>query len=600
MCYSYSVAPPTPKLKRSTSRLLRRITSTTSFDMNVLTSTLRPRKRKRKDVDEDSMSVHSLNIAPHSQHELPSEKKSKRRSMAKMSSFVNMLSPATTKRTFSFKAPSTPAAGGHTPQRQITPYKKPKPASIDRRTSKLWSDTVDQAALSFSSNEIKRQEAIHELVQGEVDLIEDLRSVHKHYYYPMKKLKLMTEKELDSIFGIVERLVPFHEDLLSNLKALRKADGTIDGIGETLSKWVPNLRHYETYCANQVFAKGLLDTKKTDKKVDDFLTRCLESPFSRKLDLWNFLDLPRSRLVKYPILLKQIYKYTEDNHPDKEAITELIERVEAVIKDVDVKMGESVCKYTIQSLQYLYDTQKSLHIEQSKSVLCSGQLKNDRGTKLHVVLFDKVMVVTRTATRNNKLSYQIVKDPIPLSELELIDLSETENKKGSFKSKVLRHTSHDKCAFRVFSRANGHPHTLYARDEHDKRQWLSCIQNAVSQSASLMDKTQPIESVADNSETILPDSSNNVETCLEIEPTITRKQETVLLRAVDDSMSDVAALRNLVLTTRTATKMTTTTVAIPAQTNPVNVDTVTPEVDATKTSNGENLATEYKGKMTEI
>lgn len=43
-----------------------------------------------------------------------------------------------------------------------------------------------------------------------------------------------------------------------------------------------------------------------------------------------------------------------------------------------------------------------------------------------------------------------------------------------------------------------------------------------------MDKTQPIESVADNSETILPDSSNNVETRLEIEPTITRKQETVV------------------------------------------------------------------------
>ena len=52
---------------------------------------------------------------------------------------------------------------------------------------------------------------------------------------------------------------------------------------------VPNLRHYETYCANQVFAKGLLDFKKTDAKVEDFLTRCIESSFSRKLDLWNFL-----------------------------------------------------------------------------------------------------------------------------------------------------------------------------------------------------------------------------------------------------------------------------------------------------------------------
>lgn len=31
----------------------------------------------------------------------------------------------------------------------------------------------------------------------------------------MKKLKLMTEEELDSIFGIVERLVPFHQGLYS-------------------------------------------------------------------------------------------------------------------------------------------------------------------------------------------------------------------------------------------------------------------------------------------------------------------------------------------------------------------------------------------------
>ena len=52
---------------------------------------------------------------------------------------------------------------------------------------------------------------------------------------------------------------------------------------------VPNLKQYETYCANQVFAKGLLDYKKNDPKVDDFLTRCQESSFSRKLDLWNFL-----------------------------------------------------------------------------------------------------------------------------------------------------------------------------------------------------------------------------------------------------------------------------------------------------------------------
>lgn len=50
--------------------------------------------------------------------------------------------------------------------------------------------------------------------------------------------------------------------------------------------------------------------------MQDFLQRCLESPFSRKLDLWSFLDIPRSRLVKYPLLLKEILRHTPSDHPD--------------------------------------------------------------------------------------------------------------------------------------------------------------------------------------------------------------------------------------------------------------------------------------------
>lgn len=50
--------------------------------------------------------------------------------------------------------------------------------------------------------------------------------------------------------------------------------------------------------------------------MHDFLQRCLESPFSRKLDLWNFLDIPRSRLVKYPLLLREILRHTPPDHPD--------------------------------------------------------------------------------------------------------------------------------------------------------------------------------------------------------------------------------------------------------------------------------------------
>ena len=52
---------------------------------------------------------------------------------------------------------------------------------------------------------------------------------------------------------------------------------------------VPRLRVYITFCANQPFAKATLDAKRHVPAVSDFLLRCQESPFSRKLDLWALL-----------------------------------------------------------------------------------------------------------------------------------------------------------------------------------------------------------------------------------------------------------------------------------------------------------------------
>lgn len=86
----------------------------------------------------------------------------------------------------------------------------------------------------------------------------------------------------------------------------------------------PCLEAYVTYCCNQVGAKALLDQKKHEKRVEEFLRLCQESSFSRKLDLWNFLDLPRSRLVKYPLLLKEIQKCTPPEHPDEDTLPDAV------------------------------------------------------------------------------------------------------------------------------------------------------------------------------------------------------------------------------------------------------------------------------------
>eukprot|EP00061_Rhincodon_typus_P019013 g48443.t1 len=193
---------------------------------------------------------------------------------------------------------------------------------------------------------------------------------------------------------------------------------------------LPRLDEYKEYCSNQLAAKALLDQKKQDKRVQDFLQRCLESPFSRKLDLWSFLDIPRSRLVKYPLLLKEILRHTPTDHLDQKSLEDAIAIIQGVLSDINVRKGESDCRYYIDKLDYLDDRQKDARIESSKALLCHGELRNNRGTKLYVFLFQEILVLTRPVSRNDRQCYQVYRQPIPVQDLLLEDLQDGDTKMG--------------------------------------------------------------------------------------------------------------------------------------------------------------------------
>ncbi|XP_066527864.1 rho guanine nucleotide exchange factor 3 isoform X2 [Hoplias malabaricus] len=355
------------------------------------------------------------------------------------------------------------------------------PAITKRRDSKLWSETFDVGlGQMLSSKEIKRQEAIFELSQGEQDLIEDLKLAKKAYHDPMLKLSIMTEHELNQIFGTLDSLIPLHEDLLSRLREARKPDGSTDHVGHILVNWLPCLDSYNSYCSNQVAAKALLDHKKQDHRVHDFLQRCLESPFSRKLDLWNFLDIPRSRLVKYPLLLREILKHTPNDHPDRQHLDEAINMIQSIVAEINTQTGESECRYYKERLLYLEESQRDMLIDSSRILSCHGELKNNRGAKLHVFLFQDVLVITRAITHNEQLWYQLYRQPIPVRDLEWEDLQDGEIRLGGSIRGAFSNTERTKNFFRVTFRSSGqlHAHSLQASDAFNKQQWLNCIRQA--------------------------------------------------------------------------------------------------------------------------
>ncbi|XP_074000604.1 neuroepithelial cell-transforming gene 1 protein isoform X2 [Numenius arquata] len=357
------------------------------------------------------------------------------------------------------------------------------PTPPKRRNSVLWSEMLDvNMKESLSTKEIKRQEAIYEMSRGEQDLIEDLKLARKAYHDPMLKLSIMSEEELTHIFGDLDSYIPLHEDLLASLGEATKPDGTVEQIGPILVKWLPRLHAYKGYCSNQLAAKALLDQKKQDRRVQDFLQRCLESPFSRKLDLWSFLDIPRSRLVKYPLLLKEILRHTPKDHPDIQILEEAISIIQGVLSDINLKKGESECQYYIDKLEYLDEKQKDPRIEGSKALLCHGELKNKNGHKLYVFLFQDILVLTRPVTRNERQAYQVYRQPIPVQELLLEDLQDGDVKMGGSFRGAFGNSDKAKNIFRVRFQdpSPGQSHTLQANDIFHKQQWVNCIRMAIA------------------------------------------------------------------------------------------------------------------------
>ncbi|OXB58061.1 hypothetical protein ASZ78_007720 [Callipepla squamata] len=325
------------------------------------------------------------------EQEEPSNKRV--RPLARVTSLANLISPVRngavrrfgqTIQSFALRSDSkSPSCAQKSCSRSAAPT-PPK-----RRNSVLWSEMLDvNMKESLSTKEIKRQEAIYEMSRGEQDLIEDLKLARKAYHDPMLKLSIMSEEELTHIFGDLDSYIPLHEDLLASLGEATKPDGTVEQIGPILVKWLPRLHAYKGYCSNQLAAKALLDQKKQDRRVQDFLQRCLESPFSRKLDLWSFLDIPRSRLISI---------------------------IQGVLSDINLKKGESECQYYIDKLEYLDEKQKDPRIEGSKALLCHGELKNKNGHKLYVFLFQDILVLTRPVTRNEPKNIFRVRfqDPSP-------------------------------------------------------------------------------------------------------------------------------------------------------------------------------------------
>eukprot|EP01105_Mastigella_eilhardi_P003287 TRINITY_DN1423_c0_g1_i1.p1 TRINITY_DN1423_c0_g1~~TRINITY_DN1423_c0_g1_i1.p1 ORF type:complete len:1291 (+),score=285.26 TRINITY_DN1423_c0_g1_i1:79-3873(+) len=212
---------------------------------------------------------------------------------------------------------------------------------------------------------------IEELVQTEEIYLEDLLLTTGLWQAEMAKASIFTPQETNQIFGNIPQMVPLSQELLAELNKAKANPPEKQLIGHIFLKRIPFFRLYIEYTSGRVVASELLSEKA--KKMTAVVEKMREKTPLKGLGLEDYLILPTQRIAKYPLLLRDLLKDTNADHPDYGNLVKAGEEIEKVLLDVN---AETKNRQTITLLSKLQPNiiwrGETYNLIQSKSMLVVG------------------------------------------------------------------------------------------------------------------------------------------------------------------------------------------------------------------------------------
>ncbi|XP_061093388.1 rho guanine nucleotide exchange factor 1b isoform X3 [Conger conger] len=253
--------------------------------------------------------------------------------------------------------PCPASSGPPTPQEEL----EPRLLELEQDPPK-WREQVPSDALaSLSKKETKRQEVINELFVTEHAHVRMLSVLQTVFSRPLEQENIMTVTELDAIFPSLDEIIDMHYAFYENLKKLRQESNFIvKSVGATLlhmfngaeGDWFQKLT--SRFCSHQSYALDQIKAKqKKDPRFNTFIQEAESKPQCRRLQLKDIIPIEMQRLTKYPLLLENIAKSTEDNS-ERKSIQEAAECCRKILNHVNEEVKE------MENLLILRDYQRRL------------------------------------------------------------------------------------------------------------------------------------------------------------------------------------------------------------------------------------------------
>ncbi|KAM0816628.1 putative Rho1 guanine nucleotide exchange factor 1 [Seiridium cardinale] len=370
---------------------------------------------------------------------------------------------------------------------------------------KLWINTVPkEIAESVDDREKKRQEVISEICYTERDFVKDLEYLRDFWILPLRSKNspipaARREKVVRNIFSNIIDHPALHTVSSRFAKAIterQQKNPVVKNLGDIFLEFVPQFEPFILYGSKQLEAKFEFENERSNNPFfSKFVDEIERRKESRKLELNGYLTKPTTRLARYPLLLENVLKYTEDGNKDKEDIPKVLVIIRSLLSRVNAESGKAENRFNLRRLheQLRFRPQDRVDLrltEDGRELVFKTNFKktpNDP-TDITAFLFDHAVLLVRIKQVGKAEEVKAYRRPIPLELLSIREMDEvipqhgmkrtsssliplragnTDSKKTEGYSVTFRHLG-----------KNFYEQVLYAANHSQRKKWLEFIDTA--------------------------------------------------------------------------------------------------------------------------
>ncbi|KAK2600625.1 hypothetical protein N8I77_010146 [Diaporthe amygdali] len=370
---------------------------------------------------------------------------------------------------------------------------------------KLWINTVPkEVADSVSDKEKKRQEVISEICYTERDFCKDLEYLRDFWINPLRSKASpippqRREKVVRNIFSNIIDHPSIHAVSSKLAKGLtdRQQNGhVVRNIGDIFMECVPLFEPFILYGSKQLEAKYEFENERSiNPQFSRFVDEIERRKESRKLELNGYLTKPTTRLARYPLLLENILKYTEDGNPDKDDIPKVLVMVRDLLTRVNAESGKAENRFNLRRLhdQLKFRPNEKVDLkltDEGRELVFKSNFKKSptENTDITAFLFDHAVLLVRIKQVGKAEEVKAYRRPIPLELLSIKEMEEVIPSAGAprrstsgllpnIRNEVGKKGEGWPITFKHMGKM-GYELTLYASTQTGRQKWLEFIDAA--------------------------------------------------------------------------------------------------------------------------